>query len=244
MLISEIWRYPVKSMGGERLDQAVVTDLGIEFDRGWGVFDPATSLVLTGRREPKLLMAAASVTDGELTITLPGGDQLAGELPAMSEVLSSWLGHDVELRRAGSTGGTYETPIDVETEQEWAAWTGPSGAWHDSARTRLSILSAASTDRVDPVRFRANLVTDGDAQQEDDWVDAEVQIGSPENGVGLSVVKRIERCVMVGRPQAGLDADIDAVRWVIRERDNLMGVGALVTRPGRCAVGDEIKVVS
>ena len=33
MKIAEIWRYPVKSMGGERIDHAVLTALGIPGDR-------------------------------------------------------------------------------------------------------------------------------------------------------------------------------------------------------------------
>ncbi|MFP5488984.1 MAG: MOSC N-terminal beta barrel domain-containing protein, partial [Acidimicrobiia bacterium] len=42
MRIAEIWRYPVKSMGGERLDVADVTPDGIDGDRAWGVLDPTT----------------------------------------------------------------------------------------------------------------------------------------------------------------------------------------------------------
>ncbi len=41
-MVSEIWRYPVKSMQGETLTTAAVTPIGIEGDRGWGLADPAT----------------------------------------------------------------------------------------------------------------------------------------------------------------------------------------------------------
>ena len=64
MHVGEIWRYPVKSLGGERLDRTPVDERGIEFDRAWGIFDPSTGLVLTARREPKLLFLSSTVVDG------------------------------------------------------------------------------------------------------------------------------------------------------------------------------------
>ena len=39
--VAEIWRYPVKSMQGERIDAAHVTDAGLAGDRGYVVVDPA-----------------------------------------------------------------------------------------------------------------------------------------------------------------------------------------------------------
>ena len=57
LTVREIWRFPVKSMGGERVEQVTVSDTGIIGDRAWGVRDEATGMVLTARREPRLLMA-------------------------------------------------------------------------------------------------------------------------------------------------------------------------------------------
>ena len=75
MRVTEIWRYPVKSLQGEKLTQAVVDVSGVRGDRCWGIHDETTGKILTGRREPDLLLAVASCADdGEPDIVLPSGD--------------------------------------------------------------------------------------------------------------------------------------------------------------------------
>src|SRR5205085_9894970 len=59
MRVVGLWRFPVKSMGGEPLERAEVGELGITGDRQWGVLAVETGKVLTARREPKLLFASA-----------------------------------------------------------------------------------------------------------------------------------------------------------------------------------------
>ena len=53
--VTEIWRYPVKSMGGERLDNVAVDERGIVADRMWAVRDPELGSITTARRRPALL---------------------------------------------------------------------------------------------------------------------------------------------------------------------------------------------
>ena len=67
MWIAEIWRYPVKSMRGERLDRATLGPGGIEGDRQLFVRLP-NGLVATARRYPRLLALSGS--------TGPGGEAL------------------------------------------------------------------------------------------------------------------------------------------------------------------------
>ena len=92
MRVIELWRFPVKSVGGEQLTAADVGPLGIEGDRGWGLVDDATGNVLTGRREPRLLMASASIIDGAPVVTPADG----GALRTSAE-MSRWLGRPVTL---------------------------------------------------------------------------------------------------------------------------------------------------
>jgi uncharacterized protein YcbX len=62
MKVAEIWRYPVKSMAGERLDRARIDSLGIEGDRGVHVED-ARGRIITSRTHPRLLGHRATLTD-------------------------------------------------------------------------------------------------------------------------------------------------------------------------------------
>ena len=57
--VTEIWRYPVKSMGGERLDNVAVDERGVVADRMWAVRDPELGSITTARRRPALLRCGA-----------------------------------------------------------------------------------------------------------------------------------------------------------------------------------------
>ena len=77
--VAELWRYPVKSMQGERLDAAVVEADGFAGDRTWALRDETTGKMLTARREPQLLHASGRLTeDGDPVVVLPGGTTVIG----------------------------------------------------------------------------------------------------------------------------------------------------------------------
>jgi uncharacterized protein YcbX len=155
-------------------------------------------------------------------------------------VLSAWLGRRVELRRpAPGQRGTYEIARnDDRPEGEWMQWDGPEGVFHDSGRTRVSIVSADALGDWDVRRFRANVVVTGGDER--DLVGHRIRIGD----VDLDVVKEIDRCVMVTRPQPGLERAKDVLVEVHRRRDGNFGVGALVHVSGTIAVGDPVLVES
>lgn len=234
MRVTQLWRYPVKSMAGERLESAGVGELGIEGDRSFGLVDLDTGLVLTARRVPELLFATPVIDgpDGEsMKIRLPDGT-----ITADSSELSQWLDRRVELRRpAPDASGRYEIAVnDDQPEGEWMEWEGPGGVFHDSARTRLSILSQDAIGEWDVRRFRANVVIAGGDER--DLIGHRVRIGDAE----LEVVKEIDRCVMVTRPQPDLERDKSVLVRVHHQRDGNLGVGALVHSPGTVEVGDPL----
>lgn len=236
MRVLELWRYPVKSLQGERLDAVVVSQSGFEGDRRFALFDVETGFGLTARRVPELLFASARLTaEGEAEITLPDGS-----IAADDAALSAWLGRKIELRRADDGGGErlYENPLDFEREQtsRWEAFSGAAGPFHDSSRTRVSLVSMQTLGPWDRRRFRSNVLLEGGGEGE--LVGCTVNLGEAK----LSVGNHIERCVMVTRPQPeGIERDLGVLRTIARERENRLAVGALVSEPGTVRVGDSLR---
>jgi uncharacterized protein YcbX len=226
--VREIWRYPVKSMMGEQLEVAQLGPHGIAGDRAWAVRDEVTGTILTGRREPRLLTAVARLVDARPVIELPDGRHATS-----SYELSAWLDRPVEFVQAGSTPGTYENPLDVDGESNWVSWQGPTGSFHDGSST-VSLVSTGTLVDFEPARFRINVILDGEG--EDALVEHDATIGS----VGVHVRKPIDRCIMVARAQRGIAADLSVLKRVIAERNNRMGVGATVYRPGTLSLGERL----
>ena len=237
MRVLELWRYPVKSLQGERLEKAAVTTAGLEGDRRFALFDVDTGFGLTARRVPELLFGAARLgDDGGVDITLPDGSVTRDD-----DALSTWLGRRVALRSAEvEARPRYENPDDFEDEATsvWSPFEGASGAFHDSGRARVSLVSTATLGAWDRRRFRANVLLDGEG--EDAFVGSTIALGDAMLDVGM----RIGRCVMTTRPQAGgIERDLDVLRTINRERDGCLSVGALVTRPGIVRVDDTLTPV-
>lgn len=233
MRIEEIWRYPVKSLQGERVESADVTNHGIEGDRGWGILDAGTGRVLTARREPALLFAVAEVVDGEVMVILPDGAQTTSD-----EELSAWLGRPVQLVSADSgVAGTFETQVDETETGDWFTWEGPDGSFHDSGRTQASLASRATFRDWDPRRFRINVIVSGGGEE----ALVGTSLAVSDSSLRFDVSKEIERCVVTTRPQPdGIERDLDVLKTVNRERDGNLGIGLVVTSPGVITVGSEV----
>jgi uncharacterized protein YcbX len=232
--VLELWRFPVKSLGGEQVDDALVTEQGLEGDRRFAIFDLETGFGLTARRTPELLYASACIRDGDVEITLPDGSIAYGD-----DALSKWLGRPVELRSTTQQEQrTYENPDDFEHEDtsNWSPFNGARGAFHDSTRTRVSFVSTGTIGAWDRRRFRANVLLDGDG--EDAWVGNQIVAGDAV----LDVMKQIDRCVMTTRPQPdGIERDLDVLRTIRRDRGGFLAIGALVAETGTVRVGDDVR---
>jgi uncharacterized protein YcbX len=102
--IKEIWRYPVKSMAGERLESCTVELLGIPADRGWALRDETTGEITNGKRFPLLMQCAAQYrsepTGADIPpadITLPNGSKTATDADDINQRLTLLLGKQVTL---------------------------------------------------------------------------------------------------------------------------------------------------
>ncbi|MGH9899950.1 MAG: MOSC domain-containing protein [Pyrinomonadaceae bacterium] len=102
--IREIWRYPVKSMGGEKLQISSVGQIGIFGDRGWALRDEKAREIRGAKHMPSLLQCSAKYREppnGEkiphVDITLPDGTQIGSDDREVNSCLSQLLGRQVSL---------------------------------------------------------------------------------------------------------------------------------------------------
>jgi uncharacterized protein len=109
--IAAMWRFPVKSMQGERLAQAELTKQGLLGDRAYAIVDRETGNVASAksvRLFPGLLRLSAAFVEppsmgGELPpvlITLPDGKRVTSDSGDADAVLSRWFHRDVTLARS------------------------------------------------------------------------------------------------------------------------------------------------
>jgi uncharacterized protein YcbX len=110
--VSQLWRYPVKSMGGERRESAGLTQRGIPGDRGWAVYDELRGGITNAKRVPLLRACQARYVSEPIAgagsppagITLPDGTSLSSDSTDAARQLSEYLGRSVSLRSLGPVG--------------------------------------------------------------------------------------------------------------------------------------------
>ena len=102
--VSEVWRYPIKSMGGEQLGQCMLGARGVVGDRGWALRDEQAGEIRGAKKLPDLLRCAARYlsepsehTVPPAEITLPDGSRLRSDDTAAARRLSAVLGRRVTL---------------------------------------------------------------------------------------------------------------------------------------------------
>jgi uncharacterized protein len=107
--VAEIWRYPVKSMGGERLARSAIAARGLHADRMWAVRDVELGTFTTARRWPVLLQCSARFVEDpagrsaepgdvlEVMVAFPDGSEVSSSDPAIHDRLSELIGKPARL---------------------------------------------------------------------------------------------------------------------------------------------------
>jgi len=251
MQLASIVRYPVKSLQGEELSTAEVESDGLRGDRRWGIRDEATGRILTARRAPQLLFAAARLeADGTPVIALPTGVTCCGPGDGTDAALSAWLGRSVRLVNAvdGPPARAEFFADATDDASEAIEWTMPGGRFVDAQA--LLVLTTASLRTATALypggdwqlrRFRPNLVLDvpGDGWMEDAWCGrATIRIGD----VTLQPQEPCVRCTMVTRPQLGIVEDRDVFRTLARHHRGHFGAWTAVASAGPVDLHEEVRV--
>lgn len=248
--IAELWRYPVKSLLGERLLTLSLVADGVAGDRMWGIRDRGDGRILTARREPRLLFASSRIgPDGLPIITLPDAQELSGLGAATDAALSTWLGKAVTLVSATESEALRAEYFADATDDTSRAieWTMPRGRFVDSfpvlVMTTAGLRGGGATYPAgswDVRRFRPNVLIEhgGEGWVEDTWADRRLQVGSAQ----LVPRRRCIRCTMVTRAQPGLDRDVTIYKTLHQSHGGEAGMWTQVIQPGAIMEGDTVEI--
>ena len=252
--VAELWRYPVKSMGGEQLQTAAAGERGLAGDRGWAICDTETGKIASAKR-PKLwlslLECAAAYVDepapdgpaATVQITLPDGAQVRSDDPDRDRLLSEALGRPVTLLNSAPEGASYELrELDAkgleaeEPERLAESQVGlfapgtffDTSSLHVVADGSLQRLAQAHPDGVwDRRRFRPNVVVSLDAPA-DGFVE-NAWVGHTlhiGDAAQAAALAPMPRCVMTTLPQGDLPRDPLILRTLAQEnRVDMPGIG-------------------
>src|SRR5918999_2637057 len=145
--VTELWRYPVKSVAGERCQELDFDARGADGDRRFALYGTDGKIgsgktTRRFRRMDGLLHYSASLDRGIPVIACPDGARVRAGEPAADEVLSAALGE----------------PVSVRTEH--AVPHFDVAAVHLLSTASLRWLAAALGDASEPDvrRFRPNIV--------------------------------------------------------------------------------------
>ena len=155
--VAEMWRYPVKSMRGERVEVSDVADAGFTGDRAYAVIDPGTGKVGSAKH-PRLwgallqceaqyvTMPRADEQLPSVSITLPNGDETGSEDPHVDERLSAVFGRPVQLTTIAPEGNGYLAvwpEMDGVMPSEFREQNAVEGAEPEGTLTDLSLAMAS-----------------------------------------------------------------------------------------------------
>lgn len=249
--LDQIYRFPVKGMGPDPLDQVSLTmGEGLPFDRHWAVVHGASSVdpaaptwakkvnFLCLSRDEKLAQLDIAFDEETRTLTvLRKGKQIS------RAKLDDHMGRTLlqTFLSGFMPDGPRGNPKVVEA---------PHGvAFTDMEEAKVSLINLASVkdvervtrEPVDPMRFRGNLYIDGlDAWKEFDWVGKRIRIGE----CVLEILMRIDRCAATNvNPETGvIDMNIPlSLRRGFGHID--CGVHAKVIMGGTIRRGDPISLM-
>jgi uncharacterized protein len=269
-VVQDLFRYPVKSMLGERLSVVEIGAHGVIGDRAYALRE-TNGRVVTAKKWPNMLEFCAgyetSPRPGNLAplrITLPDGRTLHAQDPNASAMLSAVLGRTVVLERAQGDQRSHaeidpatvfgDVPVETVKPGFTAAtmpdsFALPPGTFFDSASihvlttgTLAHLRTLTGEDaQLDPRRFRPNIVVETPPGVEGFLEDDWLE-GTLEVGESVRIVQMrgTLRCVMTTHRQAELGHDLRILRTAAQHHGNQVGVWAIIGAPGTVRVGDPV----
>ncbi|MDV3308138.1 MAG: MOSC domain-containing protein [Cyclobacteriaceae bacterium] len=259
--LSEIWTYPVKSLGGVSLPSAAILSKGLEHDRRWMLVSEDDTL-LTQRSHPRMALFKTSLHRDHVEVRFAGDVlQIPFEIPAHEGQRARVWNDEVF---AIPMGAEYDRWFSARLEVGCRLLAFPEdkprpvepGYTDEEVHVRLQdafpflVIGQASLDELNkrldtPVpmnRFRPNLVfTGGLPHEEDTW--KEVSIG----GHTFTATRQCVRCTLPGVDQEPGIPGKEPLRALASYRKTgnkvMFGMNLIGPTHGELRVGDEIRVL-
>jgi MOSC domain-containing protein len=230
--VTELHRWPVKSMAGQPVGALRLDERGAAGDRAHALFDEFKGAPrrLTARQVPRMLLWRAAY-EGEITpadvprptLTAPDGTTFGWDDAGLPDALAADLGRPVALRRDLGLMQDLGHTLLVTTQ------------------ATLDAIERALGAPLDLRRFRTNahvVLDDAPAYAEEGWEGRELTIGA----ASFRLLHPCERCVIPTRDPDTAQKWAELLRWLTRERGGLFGMNARPVHAARIAVGDPVSV--
>jgi len=231
--VEAIFRYPVKSMGGERLDAA---------NLGWHGLDGDRRLALRRMEDRGAFpwLSASKLPDLVLFTPLRREDGAGGHLPTHvrtpdgeeMDVFGADLAAEIG-RRHGASVQMMQLKHGIFDEASISV----------IALDTVSEIGQLAGVSPDMRRFRPNIVVRSVRSvpfQEDEWVGGVLSFGEGSDVPAVAVTMRDERCSMLNIDPDSASRAPEMMKAVVRANQNCAGIYGTVTRIGRVAVGQTI----
>ncbi len=231
--IEAIYRYPVKSMGGQRLEVARLGWHGLDGDRrlAFRKIDDRSGFpwLIASKLHDLLLFTPNRPEDGApedlpTHVRTPDG----AELPIFGDDLATEVG-----RRHGA-------PVQMMQLKH--------GIFDEASISVITLDTVGEIGRLaghssDVRRFRPNIVVRSLRSvpfQEDEWVGGVLSFGEADDGPAITVTMRDARCSMVNLDPDSAKSAPEMQKAVVRANNNNAGIYGTVNRTGGLAVGQSI----
>jgi uncharacterized protein YcbX len=240
--VEAIFRYPVKSMAGERLEVANLGWHGLDGDRRLAfrrMDDRSGFPWLTASKLPELLLFAPHRREHDAHEDGAQGDlRLPSHIRAPDGREMPVFGEDL----AAEVGLRYGAPVQMmQLKHGIFDEASISVIASDTVRE----IGRLAGQRPDVRRFRPNVVIGllrSLPFQEDEWLGGVLSFGKKDDddAPAIAVTMRDVRCSMVNLDPDSASPAPEVLKAVVRANQNNAGVYGAVTRVGRLAVGQTI----
>ncbi len=272
-VVGALLRYPVKSMLGEAVTAADVTERGMPYDRALALVHRGSGKVASAKNPRlwrRLLTLSAEAAPEAVRILLPDGKELRSTDADVDQRLSDVLEQPVTLTARPPERAELDRAHPDEVLREGVrarvgvdvgrlGGAAPAGTFFDFAP--LHLITSATLRRIGELspqgapavaRYRPNIVIDGAGSGfvENDWLGRDLRIG---DHLTLRVIARTPRCAIPTLRHGALPRDTGALRVPAAHNrvapmpdsdpQPCAGVYAQVLRPGRITPGSPLTLL-